>query len=61
MPALVMKGRCFANPTPMRSGMPASIAASAGRTVRSRIQILAKARAPQQRDQPHEIDAATQL
>ena len=45
----------------MRSGMPASSAASAGRTVRSRIQILAKARAPHQRDEPHEIDAAPQL
>ena len=45
----------------MRSGMPASVAASAGRMVRSRIQIECKRLPPQQRHQPDQIDAALQF
>ena len=56
-----MKGRCFANPTPMRSGMPASMRGKRGAHGAIQDPDLGEARAPHQRDEPHEIDAAPQL
>ncbi len=45
----------------MRSGMPASMAASAGRVVRSRIQIDRKRRRRSSADKPDQIDATLKL